>query len=294
MKALQAEGDLVGQFKAELARASEFCFGMALVTKSGLDLIRSSIDLCLERGGRGRVLFGVDLPTEPAAIEALCEIKAQYKRNFELRRFQPGKRFFHPKFAIFSGKTGAHTAIIGSSNLTGEGLSANYETNVLVDDRRVARQFFDYFEEHFQGAHAKAVDRFWLDQYRHLWTERKNAERRQRRLREKARTLGKSPANIPRRLRGHVFAFTGAIADWPRDSKLYPYVLKRGGHIARSADSMAGAECLVHGDILGGRKTTKKLAAARERNIPIITEEQFFRLADIKSNHAKEVTARNS
>jgi HKD family nuclease len=201
MKALQSEGDLVGQFKAELARASEFCFGMALVTKRGLDLIRSAIDHCLERGGRGRVLFGLDLPTEPAAIEALCEIKAQYKRNFELRRFQSGKRTFHPKFSIFSGKTGGKTAIIGSSNLTEEGLSANYEANVLVDDRRVVRQFLDYFEEHFEGAHAKPVDQFWLDQYKHIWAERKKAEQRQRRLREKARTLGKPPANIPRRLR---------------------------------------------------------------------------------------------
>lgn len=282
MKALQSEGDLVRQFNAELGRASEFCFGMALVTKSGLNLIRPSIDRCLGRGGRGRVLFGVDLPTEPAAIDVLCEIKAQHRRNFELRRFQPGKRFFHPKFSIFCGKGGKRTAIIGSSNLTGEGLDANYETNVLLDDERVVRQFLDYFEEHFQGAHAKPVDEFWLDQYTHLWTKRKRAEERQRRLREKTRTLGKPSANIPHHLRGHVFAFTGAIADWPRESRLYPYILKRGGHFARSADSMAGAECLVHGDILGGRKTTKKLKAAREHNIPIITEEQFLKLAGIR------------
>jgi hypothetical protein len=39
---------------------------------------------------------------------------------------------------------------------------------------------------------------------------------------------------------------------------------------------MAGVECLVHAEILGGGKSTKKLLAARERKIPIITEEQFF------------------
>jgi len=32
----------------------------------------------------------------------------------------------------------------------------------------------------------------------------------------------------------------------------------------------------VHGEILGGRKDTKKLRGARQNNIPIITEEEFF------------------
>jgi HKD family nuclease len=288
MKALQSEGDLIRQFQTELARASKFSFGMALVTKSGLDLILSSIEHCLESGGRGKVLFGVDLPTEPDAIQILCEIETKYKRTFELRRFQPGKKFFHPKLSIFSGKTGEETAIVGSSNLTEGGLSLNHETNLVIDDRSVVRQLIDYFDEHFEGAHAKAVDHFWLSQCRDLWAKRKKAEKRQRQLRDVARTLGKPPADIPSRLRGHVFAFTGGIADWPRDHKLYPYVTKHGGHVAKSAGSMAGAECLVHAEILGGRKTTKKLVRARERNIPIITEEQFFKLAGIRQRVRKD------
>ena len=93
-----------------------------------------------------------------------------------MRRFQSGRTFFHPKFSIFCGKTGKKTAIVGSSNLTEGGLSTNYETNVLVEDPRVVRQLLDYFEEHFEGAHAKAVDQSWLDQYRHLWTERVTKE----------------------------------------------------------------------------------------------------------------------
>ncbi|MGO9126080.1 MAG: hypothetical protein ACLP6G_14485 [Terriglobales bacterium] len=114
MKALQGEGDLLKQFKIELARASNFCVGTALVTKSGLDLLNPSIERCLEGGGRGCVLFGVDLPTEPAAIESLCTIQTKHKKNFELRRFQPGRTFFHPKFSIFIRRSGAKTAILGS------------------------------------------------------------------------------------------------------------------------------------------------------------------------------------
>jgi BRCT domain type II-containing protein len=45
---------------------------------------------------------------------------------------------------------------------------------------------------------------------------------------------------------------------------------------------MNSAECLVHAEILGGRRSTRKLLKARERKIPIITEEQFFTLAGIK------------
>ena len=282
MRALQGEGELLKRFRAELARSSRFCLGMALVTKSGLDLIQPSIEGCLEKGGQGCVLFGVDLPTDPPAIETLCAIQTRHRGNFELRRFQPGRTFFHPKVSIFISQGGAMTAIIGSSNLTGGGLAKNYEANVLIDDRKVVQQFLDYFDEHFEGAHARRVGQRWLEEYRQLWTERDKAEQRQRKLREKARGLGGAPANIPERIKGHVFALTGAIAGWPRSSKLYPYVEKRGGRVVKKAGGMGTAECLVHAEILGGRKSTQKLVKARQQKIPIITEEQFFELAGIK------------
>lgn len=137
------------------------------------------------------MLFGVDLPTEPAAVEILREIEAQHGQTFKLRRFQSGRTFFHSKISIFSRKAGTTAALIGSSNLTEGGLSTNYETNVLLDDRRVLRRFIDYFDEHFEGAHARSVDNKWLDQYKRLWSERQKVERRQRELRNKARKLGK-------------------------------------------------------------------------------------------------------
>jgi len=130
MKALQAQGELLKRFKADLERASQFRLGMALVTKSGLDLIHRSIERCLKQGGYGYVLFVVDLPTEPAAIEILYTIQTQHKENFELRRFEPGRTIFHPKFSIFVGQTGTVTAIIGSSNLTEGGSGADLGASV--------------------------------------------------------------------------------------------------------------------------------------------------------------------
>jgi hypothetical protein len=55
----------------------------------------------------------------------------------------------------------------------------------------------------------------------------------------------------------------------------------RGGRIVEKAGAMGSVQCLVHAEILGGRKTTEKLAIARRQRIPIITEEQFFKLAGI-------------
>jgi HKD family nuclease len=280
MKVLQAENELLEVFKTELARASQFYLGMALVTKGGLKLVLSSIERCLEERGQGEVLFGIDLPTDPDAIQSLRALQTRYKGNFEVRRFEPGKRFFHPKISVFVSRSGAATAIIGSSNLTGGGLSTNYEANILLDDRRIVQQFLDYFEEHFQGAHAKSVDQGWLDQYRQLWIEREKAEQRQRRLREKARSLGKPTSNAPNRIKGHVFAFTGRIAGWPRRI-LYPRVERHGGRVAKSIGS---AEYLVHAE-LGNRMTTRKLKGARRLSIPIIPEEQFLKLIREKARN---------
>jgi HKD family nuclease len=284
MKALQSENQLLESFKTELARASEFYLGMALVTKSGLKMVVSSIERCLEKRGYGQVLFGIDLPTDPDAIQMLCELETRYKKYFEVRRFQPGKRFFHPKVSVFIGRTGAKTAIVGSSNLTGGGLRENHETNIFLNHRRIVQTFLDYFEEQFQGAHARKIDKRWLDQYRQLWSERRKIEKRQRNLREKARHLGTTPSNTVNRIKGHVYAFTGSIAGWPRERILYPRVKRRGGYVAKNITS---AECLVHAELLGGRKTTRKLVKARQMNIPIITEEQFLKLMGVNSRETR-------
>ena len=58
MKVLQAENELLERFKTELARASKFYLGMALVTNGGLKLVLSSIERCLEK--RGQVQRTVD------------------------------------------------------------------------------------------------------------------------------------------------------------------------------------------------------------------------------------------
>ncbi|RZA09587.1 MAG: hypothetical protein EOP11_01160, partial [Proteobacteria bacterium] len=40
---------------------------------------------------------------------------------------------------------------LGSTNLTGQSLSKNFETNLLIDDQKVAAEFTRYFEHYFGG-----------------------------------------------------------------------------------------------------------------------------------------------
>jgi len=279
MKALLDEQELLQEFKEELAKAARFHIGMALLTKKGVDHIYASMARCLRQGGRGEILIGIDLPTEPRAIKRLCNLKQRFTNGLDLRLFLSGERVFHPKFSIFSSKTGAKTAIVGSSNLTEGGMSHNYETNILVNDPRLAQRFLDYFQEHFEGSHSTHITADWLRKYEGLWAQRAKLINLLRQLREKARKRSRPVGRpLPTRIHGYCFAFTGRMHGWPRQRKLYPTVRRYGGKVAESADQISASDCLVHAEILGGRTSTLKLRRARKEQIPIVTEEDFLKI----------------
>lgn len=282
MKALLYENEIVEKFRSELSKADKFHFAFALLSKNGLLEIEDALLRCLDSGGQGRVLIGADMPTDPEAIRYLRELESDYGEQLELRRFQSGKRHvFHTKLAIFESNRKGQTAVLGSSNLTHGGLIANYEANVLVNEKTVVRALLDYFDEYFLGAYARRIDDLWFSNYLRWWTERKKAEKKLQKIREKVRKLPAKrmlPKALPKRIKDEVFAFTGKIEDWPREAKLYPTVRKLRGRIATAAKSIKSAACLVHGEILLGKKTTNKLRGARQYGIPIISEDEFFQI----------------
>lgn len=66
--------------------------------------------------------------------------------------YQQSRTIFHPKIYLFEGKTKTEL-IVGSSNLTGQGLFANVEASLLVSidnkieaDREIVKQVKDYFD----------------------------------------------------------------------------------------------------------------------------------------------------
>jgi len=94
------------------------------------------------------IVTGVDQKgTSKEALEALLDLDINafifYQRSFPI---------FHPKIYLFEGENKTEL-IIGSSNLTAQGLFANVETSLLVSvdnskesDREIVRQLKDYFK----------------------------------------------------------------------------------------------------------------------------------------------------
>ncbi len=281
VKPLIYEHQLVAEARRELVAAKEFQIAIALVSLAGVNKIYQSLEKCIEKGGSGRVLVGVDLPSHPDAIERLLSLKARYPSKIELKYFRPLKnRIFHPKLFLFKRRNGKGMAIIGSSNLTNGGLEENYEANVLLELSGSANQLFEYFEELFEGAYASHVTSAWIADYRKEWRLRKNLLDKLHKLRKKTQAIVRKVAlgsRLPKRISGERLSFTGRINDWPRDDKLYPLVRRLGGELVE-AEGISKADFLIHAEIMGGRKTTAKLLGARKFGIPVITEEDFWRL----------------
>ena len=277
MKTLLYEKETIEAYKTALASSKNASLAFALITNGGLDLIKNEIEQLLKRGGNLRFLVGVDMPSDPQAIGWLINLQKSHSNMFKLKIFQSGrKKFFHPKIGIFTHSNSKRSVILGSSNLTSGGMGNNLEANVHLEDGKVISQIDGYFEEIFEGGRAREVSDIWLKKYAPYWKKIKKLDRAQRKLQVRFSSqpakIVNSTAPIPKRIQGACFAFTGKIYGYPRERVLYPLVIKLGGTIGY----ISSVNALVHGDILGGLKTTAKLKAAQEINKPIISEDEFF------------------
>jgi HKD family nuclease len=282
MKTLLYENQTIKAYQDALTASDEVSLAFALVTKGGLGLLKTEIQKLLKRGGTLKFLVGVDMASDPEAIEWLHHVQRKHAETFALKVFQSGDGgIFHPKFGIFTGSRDRRSAILGSSNLTGGGMVKNLEVNLFLDDASSIKDLDQYFYELFEGGRARPVSDTWLETYSKHWTNLKKVEEAKKALRAKLprpqTTVHGKNAPIPNRIRGFKFAFTGKIEGYPRDLVLFPLVEKLGGTIALRYDSMASADALVHGNVMGGSETTKKLEEAKLRNIPVISEDEFFK-----------------
>jgi hypothetical protein len=83
------ERQLVIQLQEELLSAKMFRIASAMVSVAGVNEIFPSLERCLEKGGSGRILIGVDLPSDPHAIERLRKLADEHSDNLKLRYFRP-------------------------------------------------------------------------------------------------------------------------------------------------------------------------------------------------------------
>jgi HKD family nuclease len=287
MKALIYENDLLKHFRSELNSCDSFGIAMALISRNGLELIEGEIQQCLERGGQGRVLFGIDLATEPDAIARLLELKDCFPETLEVRLVgSREKSEFHVKFAVFHRSGRNKTAILGSANLSERGFTGNVEAGILIDHGPTIDELMAYFDIQFEGHRAEDVDSEWLERYTVEWGERTRLEQEGERVRQRVGHI-RSKTNlkpVPKQIDGYVFAFTGKIPERPRESDLYPKVRKRGGRIIDRAEQVGQADCLVQGIIRGDQSETRKLRGARQCDIPIIGMEEFLKMLERRMN----------
>lgn len=115
--------------------AHDIRFAVAFVSDEGLDRIMPSLGSAIERKATLEFLIGMDSrATDPRAVFRLFEI-SRSNPNVSLLCFASPipSAIYHPK--IYLTRNGDQAmAMIGSSNLTSQGLSRNIEANLAVWD----------------------------------------------------------------------------------------------------------------------------------------------------------------
>jgi len=118
---------LLNLLNSELPRAIDVRIAVAFITFSGLEDLLPTLQGVASRG-RVRILCGLYQGfTEPRALRTLLRLQQRSGGRFEVRLSKDVR--FHQKIYIVGRKTTA-TIIVGSSNMTGEGLRSSGEFSI--------------------------------------------------------------------------------------------------------------------------------------------------------------------
>lgn len=139
--------------KSELLESTKVSIAVAFLRKTGLDQISKALDYALTKNNaKVEIIVGLDFKTtDYKALLALEKMKSEYS-GFSYYCFGDKKDnfnelIFHPKIYLFSNNipnNAKYTSIVGSSNLTGSGLSSNFEVNVVF--REIKPIYFSQLE----------------------------------------------------------------------------------------------------------------------------------------------------
>ena len=133
-------------------KANKAFLASAYLTEDGIKIIEKSIKTILKQKGEVSILTGgMGGVTTPKALRQLLTLKTRWA-NLSVR-FVNSR--FHLKSFLFS-TDNQLTAIVGSANLTGNGLTEDGEQSLLVSvpkNHRIAREIMAPFDE------------FWGDEY---------------------------------------------------------------------------------------------------------------------------------
>ncbi len=134
----------------------QFRFAVAYMRLSGLDRLGASLDALLNRGGHISGAIGIDEEiTSLEALRLLSGISSDSTIFYTVSDF-----IYHPKLYLMNGERQA-IAVIGSANLTGDGLFRNVElaTVVYLDfaknaDFETYKQYDEFVKELLNTVHS--------------------------------------------------------------------------------------------------------------------------------------------
>src|SRR6266568_2925741 len=131
--------------------AKEFAIAVPFLDMAGLRVVREDI-VRVARGGRVRIIVGVssDAFNDPSCLQSLSVLQEVTHERVEVRVSKFADRFHEKLYLAGSGRF--LTAIVGSSNLTGKGLSNPSEVNVQLSGsakEQPLRDLWSYFDGAF-------------------------------------------------------------------------------------------------------------------------------------------------
>lgn len=139
---------------------------VAFVMRSGLNLVRESLEKALSRGTKIRILTTDYLmTTDPSALGLLLDIQKTeaYGSNLLVRVFSDLSTSFHPKAYLFrSSQSNRRLAFVGSSNLSKSALMDGIEWNVYRHD---VDDFWNEFELLWNDSRSIPLTHSWLSHY---------------------------------------------------------------------------------------------------------------------------------
>lgn len=128
---INSESDHATIISEGITAADQVVICVAFLKKSGLALIRNSLEAALKKGATVKIVVGTDFfLTEPDALQGIFDLCAPHQKNASLFLCETASATFHPKIYYWS-KNGTAQVIVGSANLTAGGLKENIEVSVL-------------------------------------------------------------------------------------------------------------------------------------------------------------------
>lgn len=154
---------LSDKLKTELNSANEIWVAVSLINLEGLNFILDNV----KKNCKQNYLIGIDLPTNPNALEKLN--KLQLKNEINVKVFLDKKKFFHPKLYLIQNNNEI-IAYLGSANCTNGGLIENIELGFCTKDQKICFDLKEWFNKQYEKSTHLTGD--FLIQYKNEFDKR--------------------------------------------------------------------------------------------------------------------------